>query len=327
MKNHQYLSVIYFAIVLVMFTQSTPLQSTLEGASVSKKKMKKRMGGVVGKDFKRQRTKKGTRKYVDRSLTAASRQPSSRMNNDSLNQGNNKNVERNLHYYGYESDRVEEFYYYGHGKGKGGKSGKGYDYGKGYKYGSGKGKGYYYHGGHGKGKGSKCGGCPYGPVYYYPVHYPVILPSDGDGPYDEVRVTEPTEPPAVEKCNGRPHAFKFKFTGGMCGDIGNQQTYWCTDRKKINTWARIIVADKDFEHYFFDDKVERGFQFSFEDMVCKFPDYLAVKIIVRGYIAQVLKFDVSCTQPLFLGDGFGAIQVVGWKNNEQRYGEMTYTDL
>eukprot|EP01083_Nonionella_stella_P133810 406887_1 len=132
-------------------------------------------------------------------------------------------------------------------------------------------------------------------------------------------------PPSTEcKCTDRPHAFKFKFTGGTCDDSENQQTYWCTDKDKLHNVAHIIVTNVEESLVYFDGIVKKDQMFEVNSHHHAFQEYIVVKVMSKDRhnyqkwtVAQIVKFHSSCEEPLYLGDTFGSIEIHGWKNKSQ----------
>jgi hypothetical protein len=138
---------------------------------------------------------------------------------------------------------------------------------------------------------------------------------------DEAVVDYETERDIVQ-CLDCPFSFTFKFSGGTCDASKNYQDIHCTDKDTIPESAYIFIADSTFQTIFFQGHVDVGSVFEVTAAYDSFYTDTVVKIMsgdtaTEAKIAQIVQFHTSCRKPLFLGDTFGAIEVLGWVNEEQ----------
>jgi hypothetical protein len=119
------------------------------------------------------------------------------------------------------------------------------------------------------------------------------------------------------QCLDCPKSFLFKFSGGTCDQSSNSQDIYCTDKAAISDSVQIVITDSHFKYIFFDGKVNRGNIFEVTPSHGSFATDMVVKIIIDSDIVQIIKFHSSCSEPIFLTDVFGAIEIVGWTNSKQ----------
>ncbi len=125
------------------------------------------------------------------------------------------------------------------------------------------------------------------------------------------------EIPNQTLCLDCPKSYLFKFISKTCEESRNSQDIHCTDKAPIFDPSSIVITDDQFKHIFFEGEVRRGSIFEVIAGHSSFKTDLVVKVIHGGNIAQIIKFHASCNKPIFLGDSFGSIEVVGWKNSKQ----------
>ena len=117
------------------------------------------------------------------------------------------------------------------------------------------------------------------------------------------------------ECLSCPNTFIFKFNCKTCLQSTNSQDILCTDNAPIPDSARILITDT--KHVFFEGEVSRGDIFEVEAGEASFKTDIVVKVIQNDHVIQIMKFHASCDKPIFLGDVFGSLQVVGWENRKQ----------
>jgi len=169
-----------------------------------------------------------------------------------------------------------------------------------------------------------------GTYTYIAVTLPAPEPCPEPGP-------APGPPPAdgVE-CTDRPTEMSFEFTGGNCEDstttLGSARKlrslshksgsyFTCTNTNSgndITNPSKIVIKGKRGDVYF-EDNVSLG-----SIITATPPDggdvdsYMDVFIYTTdGVETQTFNFHSSCSKPIYTGDIFGALTLVGYKNEEQ----------
>lgn len=136
-------------------------------------------------------------------------------------------------------------------------------------------------------------------------------------------VVTSTEEGAKVICLACPKIFLFKFRGGKCDKSRNSQNIKCSDKLPIGSSAQVIVSDSYQKTIFFDQHLKKNSVFEVHAGSGSFKEGLIVKIIVENEIAQIMQFHSGCVEPIYLGDVFGSIEVVGWKNFKQGYVKLS----
>jgi hypothetical protein len=123
--------------------------------------------------------------------------------------------------------------------------------------------------------------------------------------------------PPAPHCTSRPVAIQWRYVGGDCSHLTQDQHGHarCTDHGPTTADARVVMTDRPTEVYV--DVADVGFgdvieataahaglaEFKANTRVSVFDD--------AGTLVQSLEVQTSCDQPLDLGDRFGALEVVG----------------
>lgn len=141
---------------------------------------------------------------------------------------------------------------------------------------------------------------------------PIGGPVSDDDPSHHIGVF----PPGDQCDAGKPTALTFIYTGD-----GPEATSHGQDDSKVdvtgdpNDASPVTVRFYKGDKVFFQGVVDLGGQFTASTASAgtdKFESESVVDIISGGTVLQSIRFHTSCSQPLALGDQFGAIQLVGF---------------
>lgn len=179
--------------------------------------------------------------------------------------------------------------------------------------------------------------------------------NNDEGDYSFAIVTLPTtaaptaaptsgSAPTRCQCTDRPSEMYFMFGDGLCDESSNQlsrrldtQTrslrhkggrsgdysnsyFTCEDKcSEITSPSTVIITDRGNDTEYFKGTV------SFGDKIAAVAphgydvdSWMNVKVLdMDGKIAQEFDFHSSCSKPLWTGDVFGALTLIGWKNDDQ----------
>lgn len=130
-------------------------------------------------------------------------------------------------------------------------------------------------------------------------------------------------------CNGRPWVMEFKYNGGGCAQSNNlqpRQKFTCTDSAggppNSNAVSYITATPRGGSDNYFSGSVAIGDKFVLnEDRAFdKLAADMTITIFDRegGTPLQTTDLHLSCSQPLFLFDRFGASQVTEWVETNGR---------
>jgi hypothetical protein len=133
------------------------------------------------------------------------------------------------------------------------------------------------------------------------------------------------------QCNQCPFTLYLEYTGESCAQSSNHQSHIsCTEKSSIENpglleKAFVQVTSSDFSKTYYSGFVKVG-----DVMEAKVPNYhyglvLDETVVVKvksygGSLAQMIKFTTTCLDPhnpLYVGDTFGAVKVLGWHNKYQ----------
>ncbi len=125
------------------------------------------------------------------------------------------------------------------------------------------------------------------------------------------------------ECDQRPTAILYRYTAGDCTtgmNVQDPDKVDCEDLGPLTGPVRIVVR-KDSNVYADESGVEAG------DVVeataanagrDEFDSEVTIDILdAGGNVLQHLRMHTSCSQPLRLGDRFGALEIAGFVNDEQ----------
>jgi hypothetical protein len=125
-------------------------------------------------------------------------------------------------------------------------------------------------------------------------------------------------------CQGRPQVITFRYNGGGCAQSDNlqpRQKFSCTDSglgapTTEGTQSYITAVPRGGTDLYFAGPVAVGEKYTLnQDMVF---DKLSADMTITifdsegGNVLQLVDLHLSCSQPLFLFDKFGASQVTEW---------------
>jgi hypothetical protein len=128
------------------------------------------------------------------------------------------------------------------------------------------------------------------------------------------------------QCTQCPFTIYFEYTGESCAASSNNQSIHCTDKTStIPSKAFVKVTSDGFTKTYFSGFVKVG-----DVIEATVPHYHhgavlddMVVVSVKSYggtLSQIMKFTTTCLDvhnPLFVGDTFGAVKVLGWHNKKQ----------
>lgn len=150
------------------------------------------------------------------------------------------------------------------------------------------------------------------------------------------------DPSIIANCENRLQTITFRYNGGPCSQSNNlqaRQKFMCEDivpdgpPTLLGTPNYIVASStKDINDIYFEGTVPVGDTFTLNEN--KFFDKLSADMDIRifdvegGNLLQVINpLHLSCSQPLFIFDRFGASQVVSWQEVDGRIVDATVTNV
>ena len=134
-----------------------------------------------------------------------------------------------------------------------------------------------------------------------------------------------TPPRDVDLCeNGKPSVLSLKYTGDDCTASNHSQeagNVVCEGDPNFEASVRIVVTDKrkfgdKNENVWFDGIVALGGMFEADSANAGegrlSPTTVVYVFDLSGNLLQQVEFHTSCSQPLFFGDQFGSVQLLGY---------------
>jgi len=140
-------------------------------------------------------------------------------------------------------------------------------------------------------------------------------------------------------CEGRPQVITFRYNGGDCSQSDNlqpRQKFNCADENggppfTQGTQNYIVAVPTGGDDLYFSGPVAVGDKYTFNED--KAFDKLSADMTIQifdvegGTLLQQVDLHLSCSQPLFLFDKFGASQVTEWIETSGRIVSDKQTDV
>jgi len=171
------------------------------------------------------------------------------------------------------------------------------------------------------------------PIEDDPTREPTPSPIDDSPVEAPVEIPDPCEdvPQFEQKCDDTPSQIVLRYTGGDCDDSVNQQEglFFCFDYEEGPTEeACMVVRDiRGGGTIYFEGEVNARSEEPIILEAAEGDDELEPNMNVTIYrdcdsqepedILETLIFHTSCSENLFLRDMFGAIEIIGFENDEQ----------
>ena len=129
----------------------------------------------------------------------------------------------------------------------------------------------------------------------------------------------PEEPRSDDLCEeGRARCLTFVYRGNDCaGSLHDQGSdVACAGTPNFLTEVIIMVTDRRGRDVFFHDTVSLGEPFTIDGSFTRSRKVAPTTVVeifdLGGNLLQEVRFHTSCSQPLRLGDRFGAVELVGY---------------
>lgn len=121
------------------------------------------------------------------------------------------------------------------------------------------------------------------------------------------------------KCNLRPHNLYLHFSGGQCQG-GKHKQYQCKDLNNVTEYGQVFIIVRGKQNrIYFADHVSKNDRFTVRfdherDSILS----IYVYDTNRSKKLQVIAFDASCSNNLSLNDVYGAISIVGFRDDKTK---------